>query len=98
MFRLFEKPLLLVVVIALGAHAVVRIRDRSAPRRTRRLPMETEVIRNRLTLNTSCTRSLGSPVGPADVDYLDENGRPHRIDAAPLPGSFAQSVGRTRVG
>jgi Mycobacterium membrane protein len=26
-FRLFEKPLLLVVVIALGAYAVVRIRD-----------------------------------------------------------------------
>jgi hypothetical protein len=23
-----------------------------------------------------------------DIDYLDENGQPHRVDAAPMPWSY----------
>jgi hypothetical protein len=57
-------------------------------RTNRRRPAQAMVtIRSRSTRNTSHTRSRGRG-GSVNVDYLDENGQPHRVDAAALPWSF----------
>jgi MmpS family membrane protein len=88
-FRLFKKvwmPLLLVVVIALGMYAVVRIRDMfganaavaAAEVNADTKPFNPKHITYEIT---------GPPGGSVNVDFLDENGQPHRVDAAPLPWS-----------
>ncbi|MGV0794668.1 MmpS family transport accessory protein [Mycolicibacterium sp. XJ1819] len=80
-------PLVLVVVVSIGAYAVVRIRDTVTDRRA-----ATAVDANSgLTepFNPKhITYELTGPGGHVDLDYLDENGQPHRIDAATLPWSF----------
>lgn len=90
MFRVFRKlwiPLLLVVVVAVGAYAVVRIRDTlgangaataAAGNADDTKPFNPKHIAYEIT---------GSG-GSVNVDYLDENGQPHRVDAAALPWSF----------
>ena len=90
MFRVFKKvwmPLLLVVVVALGAYAVVRIRDTigahgsasaGAGNGEDTKPFNPKHIAYEIT-------GLG---GSVNVDYLDENGQPHRVDNAVLPWSF----------
>ena len=89
-FRVFKKvwmPLLLVVVVALGAYAVVRIRDTigahgsasaGAGNGEDTKPFNPKHIAYEIT-------GLG---GSVNVDYLDENGQPHRVDNAVLPWSF----------
>jgi Mycobacterium membrane protein len=80
-------PLLLVVVIALGAYAVVRIRDTfgvtavasGEGNADNTKPFNPKHITYEIT---------GAPGGSVDVDYLDENGQPHRVDAAPMPWSY----------
>ena len=90
MFRLLTRawlPLLLVVVVALGAYAVVRIRDSAnvAPAAGADAnsgltePFHPKHITYEVT---------GSPGGTVNVNYLDQNGQPHRVDAAPMPWSF----------
>ena len=91
MFGLFKKvwiPLLLVVVISLGAYAVVRIRDMfgahgaltgAEGNADNTKPFNPKHIMYEIT---------GAPGGSVNVDYLDENGQPHRVDAAPLPWSY----------
>jgi hypothetical protein len=91
LFRLFKKtwiPLLLVVVIALGTYAVLRIRDlfgaqaiaaAADGRGDDTKPFNPKHIMYEIT---------GPPGGSADVDYLDDNGQPHRVNAVPLPWSF----------
>jgi hypothetical protein len=89
-FRIFKKawmPLLLVVVITLGAYAVVRIRDLFGAN-----PLVAAGDENRESTTAFNPKHItyeitGSPSGHADVDYLDEDGQPHRIDAASLPWS-----------
>lgn len=90
MFRVLKKvwmPLLLVVVVALGAYAVVRIRDTLGANGTATAaagsgdntkPFNPKHIKYEIT---------GSG-GSVNLDYLDENGQPHRVDAAALPWSF----------
>lgn len=90
MFRVFRKlwiPLLLVVVVAVGAYAVVRIRDTlgangaataAAGNADDTKPFNPKHIAYEIT-------GSGESV---NVDYLDENGQPHRVDAAALPWSF----------
>ena len=77
MFRIFKKvwmPLLLVVVIALGGYAVVRIRDlfganpvavAGDEKGDGTAPFSPKHITYEIT---------GPPGGRADVDYLDEDG------------------------
>src|SRR5277367_557837 len=89
-FRIFKTvwmPLLLVVVVGLGAYAVVRIRDTigahgsvsaDAGNGDDTKPFNPKHIAYEIT---------GSG-GSVHVDYLDENGQPHRVDAAALPWSF----------
>jgi Mycobacterium membrane protein len=80
---------LLIVVITLGAYAVVRIRDTFGANggvaggegnADNTKPFNPKHITYEVT-------GVG-PGGNVDVDYLDENGQPHRVDAAPLPWSF----------
>ena len=89
-FRVLKKewtPLLLVVVVALGAYAVVRVRDTLGANGTATAaagnaddtkPFNPKRIAYEIT-------GLG---GSVNLDYLDENGQPHRVDAASLPWSF----------
>jgi hypothetical protein len=89
-FRVLKKgwiPLLLVVVVALGAYAVVRVRDTLGANGTATAaagnaddtkPFNPKYIAYEIT-------GLG---GSVNLDYLDENGQPHRVDAASLPWSF----------
>lgn len=81
-------PLLLVVVVSLGAYAVVRIRDTfgtngavtsSEGNAADTKPFNPKHITYELT---------GAPSGTVNVNYLDENGQPHLVDTAPLPWSF----------
>lgn len=79
-------PLLLVVVVALGTYAVVRVRDSLGAHGA-----ATAEANSGLTepFNPKhITYEVTGPGGHVDVDYLDENGQPHRVDAAPLPWSF----------
>jgi hypothetical protein len=88
-FRVFKRvwmPLLLVVVVAVGAYAVVRIRDTTGAHGSPSAgagnddtkPFNPKHIAYEIT-------GLG---GSVNVDYLDENGQPHRVDNAALPWSF----------
>jgi Mycobacterium membrane protein len=81
-------PLLLVVVISLGAYAVVRIRDTFGTyggatggdgNAGDTKPFNPKHITYEIT---------GAPSGTVNVNYLDENGQPHLVDSAPLPWSF----------
>jgi hypothetical protein len=90
-FRLFKRvwmPLLLVVVVALGSYAVVRIRDlfgadhhaaTADGNADNTKPFNPKHITYEIT---------GPSGGSVNVDYLDENGQPHRVDAASLPWSY----------
>jgi Mycobacterium membrane protein len=92
MFRVFKRawmPLLLIVVIALGAYAVVRIRDTFGANAgvasgegnaDNTKPFNPKHITYEIT--------GAAPGGSVDVNYLDENGQPHLVDSAPLPWSF----------
>jgi MmpS family membrane protein len=87
-FRVLKKlwiPLLLVVVVALGAYAVLRIRSTGVNGSATGEAGNDNTVRfnpKRITYEVTGTG------GSVNVDYLDENGQPHRVDAAPLPWSF----------
>jgi Mycobacterium membrane protein len=80
-------PLLLVVVVGLGAYAVVRIRTSLGLHET-----STQAGANSDNTKPFNPKHIVYEVtgagGRADIDYLDENGQPHRVDDAPLPWSF----------
>jgi hypothetical protein len=90
-FRLLNKfwiPLLLVVLLSLGAYTVVRIRDTfgATPpaagadgNADDTKPFNPKHITYELT---------GSSGGSVNVNYLDENGQPNGVDAAQLPWSY----------
>jgi hypothetical protein len=81
-------PLLLVVVISLGAYAVVRIRDTfgaNAAVASADGNADNTKPFNPKHITYEITGTSGESV---DVDYLDENGQPHRVDAAPMPWSY----------
>ena len=81
-------PLLLVVVISLGAYAVVRIRDTfgaNAAVASGEGNADNTKPFNPKHITYEITGTSGARV---DVDYLDENGQPHSVDAAPMPWSY----------
>jgi hypothetical protein len=90
-FRLVKKawiPLLLVVVVALGAYAVLRVRDSFGANAAvgageanayNTKPFNPKHITYEIT---------GQAGGSASVNYLDEDGQPHLVDPAPLPWSY----------
>ncbi|WP_459968690.1 MmpS family transport accessory protein [Mycobacterium sp. MUNTM1] len=81
-------PLLLLVVISLGAYTVVRIRDTFGTYGTvgsgegsgdNTKPFHPKHITYEIT---------GAPTGTVNANYLDENGQPHLVDTAALPWSY----------
>jgi hypothetical protein len=86
-FRMFKTawiPLLLVVVVALGTYAIVRIRDTLAVNGTVAVAegnSGTTKPFNKKHVTYEITGSRGS----ANLDYLDESGQPHGVDGAALP-------------
>lgn len=87
-FKRFWMPLLLVVVVALGAYAVVRIRDTLGSPATAAVADPNSGITDPFNPKHITYEVTSSGGGTVDVDYLDENGQPHRIDAAALPWSY----------
>ena len=90
MFRVLKKawiPLLLVVVVAVGAYAVVRIRDTLGANGT-----ATAAVGNGDDTKPFNPKHIAYEItgsgGNVNLDYLDENGQPHRVDDAALPWSF----------
>jgi hypothetical protein len=90
-FRIVKRlwmPLLLVVVIALGAYAVVRIRDTFGVTAVVSGEWNADNTKPFNPKHITYEITGAAPGGSVDVDYLDENGQPHLVDAAPLPWSF----------
>ncbi|TXI52032.1 MAG: MmpS family protein [Mycolicibacter arupensis] len=80
-------PLLLVVVIALGAYVVVRVRDSfGAGARTASSDANSDETKpfNPKHITYEVTGPEG---GLVNVNYLDEDGQPHLVQDAPLPWS-----------
>lgn len=87
MFKLLKKawiPLLLVVVVALGSYAILRIRESNHhdPRAADGSGITANFNPKHITYEVT-----GSG-GTANLNYLDENGQPHLIENTPLPWSF----------
>lgn len=80
-------PLLLVVVIALGAYVVVRVRN-SFGAGARTASSEANADETKPFNPKHITYELTAPSGgTVSVNFLDENGQPHLIEDAPLPWS-----------
>jgi hypothetical protein len=74
-------------VVAVGAYTVVRVRSTfgvNAAEKTRVAVADDVKPFNPKSITYEIT---GSDGGTVDVDYLDENGQPHSVVAAPLPWS-----------
>lgn len=87
-FKRFWMPLLLVAVVALGAYAVVRIRESAVQPPPSAGADANSGITDPFNPPKHITYEVTGTGGSVDVDYLDENGQPHRVDAAALPWSF----------
>lgn len=87
MYRVFKQfwiPLVLAVVLALGAYAIVRIRDSVNP-------IANAAEGSDITSNFNpkhITYDITGSGGTVNINYLDENGQPHLIENAQLPWSF----------
>lgn len=81
----FWIPLLLVVVVALGAYAILRIRD-STGHQGPNLAEGSAITEN---FNPKhITYEITGTGGTANLNYLDENGQPNLVENTPLPWSF----------
>jgi hypothetical protein len=75
---------LLVVVVALGMYAILRIRDSGS-----HLPGTAEGSAITANFNPKhITYEITGAGGTVNLNYLDENGQPHLIENAALPWSF----------
>jgi hypothetical protein len=81
-------PLLLVVVVAVGAYAVLRVRGDIGGAQLTAAAHGNAGLTNPFNPK-HITYEISSPSGggAVSVDYLDENGQPHHVDAQ-LPWSF----------
>ncbi|KKC06130.1 MmpS family protein [Mycobacterium nebraskense] len=88
MFRVLRRfwiPLLLVVVVAVGAYAITRIRESTGHHG----PNSAEGSGITANFNPKHIRyEITGTGGTANLNYLDENGQPHLIENTPLPWSF----------
>lgn len=87
MVRLLKKawiPLVLVVVVCLGAYAIIRIRDTG--QQGPNLAEGSGITEN---FNPKHIKyEITGSGGTANINYLDEYGQPNLIENAPLPWSF----------
>jgi hypothetical protein len=87
-FRLLKRfwlPLILVVVVALGAYVILRIRDSAAA------PAPASAEGSGITANFNpkhITYEVTGSGGTVNLNFLDENGQPNLVENAPLPWSF----------
>lgn len=89
MFRLFKKawiPLLLVVVVALGAYVVLRVRD-SFGANADVSSADANADDTKPFNPKHITYEITGSGDSVSVNYLDEDGQPHLVDSAPLPWS-----------
>ena len=88
MYRLLKRfwiPLVLVLVIALGAYAILRVRDSAAIHD----PKSAEGSGITANFNPKhITYEITGSGGTASLNYLDQNGQPNLVEKAPLPWSF----------
>jgi hypothetical protein len=87
MFRAFKTawiPLLLVVVVALGTYAIVHIRGTVAGHESL-VALEGNSGTTKPFNTKQVTYEITGSRGSANLDYLDESGQPHGVDAAALP-------------
>jgi hypothetical protein len=78
-------PLLLVVVVALGAYAIVRIRESAVVH----APQTAEGSGITANFNPKhISYEISGSGGTVNLNYLDENGQPHLVENAQLPWSF----------
>lgn len=88
MYRLLKRfwiPLLLVVVVAVGAYAITRIRA-STGHQGPNLAEGSGITEN---FNPKhITYEITGTGGTANINYLDEYGQPNLIENTPLPWSF----------
>ena len=88
MYRVLKRfwiPLLLVVVVAVGAYAIVRIRESAGPQ----APTSAEGSGITENFNPKHIKyEITGTGGTANLNYLDENGQPNLIENTPLPWSF----------
>lgn len=88
MFRLLRRawlPLTLVIVVALGAYVILRIRDGAAA------PPPAVAEGSGITANFNpkhITYEVTGSGGVVSLNYLDENGQPNLVENALLPWSF----------
>lgn len=81
----FWIPLLLVVIVAVGAYAILRIRG-SLGHEGPNLAEGSAITEN---FNPKhITYEVTGSGGAANLNYLDENGQPHLVENATLPWSF----------
>ncbi|WP_413468121.1 MmpS family transport accessory protein [Mycobacterium sp. RTGN4] len=85
MLKRFWIPLLLVVVVALGAYGINRIRE-STRHQGPNLAEGSGITENFNPKHIEY--EITGTGGTANLNYLDENGQPHLIENAPLPWSF----------
>jgi hypothetical protein len=89
--RLFKRawiPLLLVVVVAVGAYAVLRVRgDIGGAELTAGAEGNAGLTDPFNPKHITYEISSSASAGGVSVDYLDENGQPHHVDGQ-LPWSF----------
>jgi hypothetical protein len=81
-------PLLVIVIIVLGAYAVLRVRASfGSPASATEIAgvADDTMPFNAKRITYEITGSAG---GTANLDYLDENGQPHNVAAAALPWTF----------
>jgi hypothetical protein len=72
----------------LGTYAVVRVRAQFGADASAAAGDGTGDNTKPFNPQTHHVRDTGPPGGRTGVDYFDENGQPHRVDAAALPWSF----------
>ncbi len=75
-FKRFWMPLLLVAVVALGAYAVVRIRESAVQPPPSAGADANSGITDPFNPPKHITYEVTGTGGSVDVDYLDENGQP----------------------
>lgn len=85
LLRKFWIPLLLVVVVALGAYVILRVRDAAG----HHPPVAADGSGVTANFNPKhIMYEVTGTGGTANLNYLDENGQPHLVENAPLPWSF----------
>jgi hypothetical protein len=95
MFKLLKKvwlPLVIVVVVTIGSFVVIRVRsyfgDHSDSGETYAAEEEVKPFNPKVVTYDI----YGVPGATADINYLDLDAKPQRVDGAPLPWSLTLST------